>query len=213
MTLQAEKNDYEYNLIISFLKVIKEAGQEEKDMIDYWEDYKKYEAKSETPVIIANPSHHFGILNYSNFQENSWKKYNLKRSLKLSSKEIGRLYFNGRFYYLGYLIRVLSLLNNECEVKIIENTLCFKIDDKYCYSIGELIHPCYEINSDGVWFIDELYDEDTDDWTEITREFVKWNKGLSVREPKDRTRGSKDYLYDWSYWFDEMEEFGGFMML
>lgn len=212
----------EKKLVMKFLKTIKGVNQKEEEMLEYWEDYKKYELKRDTPVIIAGPSNHYGILDYKKavLEEcPKWKRYSLKRKMKLSWKKMGRIYFDGDFYKLMYLIDTLPMLESkEYEIgKAVSGdvtALCFKIDNQYCLSFGNLVHIPYEVKPDGVWFIDEIYDEDTDDWTEVTREFVKWNRdGVAIREQNDRSRGMKDYLYDKKYWFEEIEEFGGFLMI
>jgi len=207
------------DLIMKFLKQIKSGGVSEQERLEYWEDYKKYYIEGECSVIIADPSHFYGILDYTKVEsDEEWKRYRLKEKLKLPQKEIGRLNFDGYFYNLVFLFDALPMLGSEeFDIKIIRsgdiNALCFKIDDKYCLCFGELVHSIYELKSDGVWFIDEIYDDDTDDWTEVTREFVKWKNGVAIREPGERIRGTRDFLYDKSYFFEEIENFGGFMML
>lgn len=213
--------NYKKNLIMKFLKTIEVCGVEEEERLSYWEDYKKYELKSETNVIIADPSHHYGILNYTKVEneiESSWKSYSLKRKLSLAKKAIGRLHFNGNFYSLAYIFNAVPFLEQiEYEIKKIKagscTGLCFKIDDEYCLIFGDLANPCYEIKADGVWFIDEEFDDKTEDFIEIGREFVKWRDNVAIREVGDRERGMKDYLYDSKYFFEEVEEFGSYMML
>lgn len=188
--------------------------------------YEKDHHDSKGKILIASPSRFFGIADIKLCQEDDvfkqqYKEYTLKLNPKYNKDSHDDICFDGYYFSFRFLSDILNKFfkdSTSFKIKLMKSNgvvvLVIRINDNYAVVLGELQQPPYRIVDQGVYFIEEEYDEVKEEFVISNEKFVEWKDNVATVIIKLSNDASYERrLYHKNYLFEPMKSVGGLMMI